>query len=1074
MTSKEAAHEYWSQGHRIVLLKGKQPLHEWKKWETQKQTQEEFEALPGASADGFAIICGVQLNNGYYVGALDCDLEKGGKLFSEDVLKKQTEVLENMRVTQLEETPSGGKHLLYYSHSPVETKEDDRCGIEVLGSGKLCILAPSAEGKYRRSNDNTPSEVPSLNLEFQSALDKAGLKPSVSFPVTMKRRGKSKVRFCCEQALKRDNHLGHSMRLAIAAEHKKAGFSDQEVVELFRTQGDFDESTCLIQVKSAEPDKAASCESIAQYGYCYPECPKNKSKTDVKIVSGQPVQDIDPVPLAHLSMIEDPAVADVPVIVEGVVSSTSVSYLVPKLIEVTLADRDDNEEIETVEIGPKNPFNIKCVGVNEDIKYRRLKRYVQEAVDRPGSRVRRLEEKKWRTIYRIRVRPPVFTLEKREGKIVDERGFEYKAYDVFVCADHPITFEASSLIRLEGIVLPNPRSQNTTLLVYDLEFPEEFTAFDSEILDKLRKKLNGMTIEERVDWVLCNFEKFAQIVGRRNLALEGFLAFFTPLNLQLNGAVERGWGNVAGIGDTTTGKSATLKKLIMLLKAGTLITAESASAVGLSGSAVQTEKGEWTVDWGFLVLSDRKLLAIDGAHKLSFAQWAALAESERSGIVTIAKAAKNSAYARARLIRIGNAVDRESDKFSTKSMSAFLYPVQTISTVFDRTGIARLDLAVFADARDVHAEDVNKRLDTKHDKDLELLADALRWCWSNQAKIEFTDEAMEEILDSATRLYQTFFSESIPVVSIDTKFKLARLSSALAFMTLSTNDYKTVQVTKEHVEVVLKFIEEEYSRVGLNILAQEDRFEIPSTDDVEALINLIISKTELDRVKVEDMLKFIVLRGRVTRDELLHQFSLVDRNELRPLLAVLSSEGMLKSGRGLYATGKLVQTYKVLCSSTFATLAKIANPPEGTPEKKVEEIAEKDTEKITPSFPSLGNVGKYGKNQELTAPLTPESGDIKNTRDVNPQQSESPTDDKTSGPATILDWLRSEFQRGINQVLALVPLDPTTRGICPLCRMQGNLVWQVQFLDGSRVDACCHDCGGKIQDLIREFGEKST
>jgi hypothetical protein len=292
-----------------------------------------------------------------------------------------------------------------------------------------------------------------------------------------------------------------------------------------------------------------------------------------------------------------------------------------------------------------------------------------------------------------------------------------------------------------------------------------------ERLERLKGKFNGLTVQQCVDWILMNFEKFSQIIGRGNLAFEGFLVFFTPTWIQLNGKVERGWGNVADVGDTTTGKSETVKKQILLLKAGMIITAETASAVGLVGTATQSEKGQWTVEWGFLVLNDRKLLAIDGAHKLPFSQWAALSESERSGVVTIAKAAKNSAYAKTRQIKIANAVDREQDKFCTKSMKDFLYPIQTLSTVFDKTGIARLDLAVFADSRDVKAEDVNKQLESNYDQDLELLADVLRWCWSNTAKAEFTPEAAAEILNKATDLYRRFFADSVPLTSIDMKWK---------------------------------------------------------------------------------------------------------------------------------------------------------------------------------------------------------------------------------------------------------------------------------------------------------------
>jgi hypothetical protein len=76
----------------------------------------------------------------------------------------------------------------------------------------------------------------------------------------------------------------------------------------------------------------------------------------------------------------------------------------------------------------------------------------------------------------------------------------------------------------------------------------------------------------------------------------------------------------------------------------------------------------------------------------------------------------------------------------------------------------------------------------------------------------------------------------------------------------------------------------------------------------------------------------------------------------------------------------------------------------------------------------------------------------------------------------ILGWLRLEFQSGHgNQVLSIVPLELTTRGTCPLCQKRDvNLVWQIQFLDESRVDACCIDCGGRVQDLVREFEESAS
>ena len=85
-------------------------------------------------------------------------------------------------------------------------------------------------------------------------------------------------------------------------------------------------------------------------------------------------------------------------------------------------------------------------------------------------------EKRFRIVYRIKVRPPVFTLERRGEKIVDEMGFEYKSFDAYVVSDRPLDFQPSTLIRMEGLPVPHPKTQRTCLLVYRVEFPEETTS----------------------------------------------------------------------------------------------------------------------------------------------------------------------------------------------------------------------------------------------------------------------------------------------------------------------------------------------------------------------------------------------------------------------------------------------------------------------------------------------------------------------------------------------------------------------------------------------------------------------
>jgi len=169
---KSAAREYWLEGHNIILLKGKEPLHKWSQWQTERQNEIDFEALPWSQADGFAIICGQQIHNGTYVAAIDFDV----KNLPEKVVEKGRQALKFLPVTQMEQTPSGGLHYIYFSRVKPRSISayHNECGLELLGEGKLCIMAPS-QG-YKRLNDNSPTEVENIEALFYEALEKAGVK----------------------------------------------------------------------------------------------------------------------------------------------------------------------------------------------------------------------------------------------------------------------------------------------------------------------------------------------------------------------------------------------------------------------------------------------------------------------------------------------------------------------------------------------------------------------------------------------------------------------------------------------------------------------------------------------------------------------------------------------------------------------------------------------------------------------------------------------------------------------------------------------------------------------------------
>jgi len=929
----------------------KKPEIDWKQWQKQAPPWDQVDKwFNDGKPHNVAIVCGEASRN---LAVIDFDdPETYSRFFKVAELENETLVVR---------TGSGRYHVYLFTPDPVPSFKIPQLKIEIRSIGNIVIAPPSKHpsgGYYAFVNPEirTIVTVPDLVETVWKGAERLGVKKPVDvYSITQDET--------CEEP-----YTGPDPPcIAKILEGVEAGFRNEAGIRIashylvFRRESLGAVENLLIEWNSknkpplSESEVKAILSSASKMVRGY-GCRLNQAWCDREKCL---LKRREPIVLDHLNLIEDPNLAGRPVIVQGVVSSTSVSYLVPKEVEARIAENDGHVTTLAKKISERNSVNVKIVGVTEEVKWRRLRwLFNKRSRDEDIS----IDEKAMRAVYRIRVRPPVFTLEKRDEKIVDERGFEYKCFDIYVTADKPAAFQPSVLIQFEGIALPSPKTQTTTFLAYSATFPEEVQSFDAEKLACLKTKFQSMTVQQRLDWILTNFERYSKIVGRRNLAEGCLLCYFTPIQVRFNGESQKGWGNVLICGDTTTAKSETVRKLISLFKIGTLITAETASVVGLTGTATQLEKEGWFVDWGFLVLQDQKLLAVDGAHKLSTSNWAALAEAERIGIVSIAKAAKNTAYARTRQIKIANAVDREADKYTTRSLASFLYSCQALTTILDKTSIARLDLAVFADQRDVKPEDINKPFQSDYDKELESLGEALKWCWSGRAEVKFTEEATAYLLTEATNLYNTFFTEMIPLASIDLKWKIARLSVGLANLTLSTDDFNTVTVTKEHVAQVVECMKDEYSRAGLNTLAQEDMYETLTLEDVDDIINSIVLKTQdaLDKETVVAVFKFIVLQGRVTRDQLMTKFGLTDNSQLRPLMAVLSTEKLVKTGRGLYPTPKLIQAYKLILTYLTTLPSSAKNPPTFTQPDSKEEG------KVRGFFPDIGNLVKYVKNRGAT------------------------------------------------------------------------------------------------------------
>jgi hypothetical protein len=169
---KDGARWWFNRGFNVVAVKygegevAKKPLVEWRKWISQRQTLEEFEAQPWDIADGFGVICGYPNAEGLYLAVVDYDVKK----VSEEAKAKGKQLLDKFPPTLIEKTVSGGIHLIYFSRvkpKPIREFHKTRA-LELIAGSLLCIMAPSKG--YERLNKLEPAIVESAEDLFHEVL----------------------------------------------------------------------------------------------------------------------------------------------------------------------------------------------------------------------------------------------------------------------------------------------------------------------------------------------------------------------------------------------------------------------------------------------------------------------------------------------------------------------------------------------------------------------------------------------------------------------------------------------------------------------------------------------------------------------------------------------------------------------------------------------------------------------------------------------------------------------------------------------------------------------------------------
>jgi hypothetical protein len=454
--------------------------------------------------------------------------------------------------------------------------------------------------------------------------------------------------------------------------------------------------------------------------------------------------------------------------------------------------------------------------------------------------------------------------------------------------------QANRSYTMTGITVPEPKKQLATHIITGV-VPAQSNIERFTLTDDVKSRLmlfqpqgdNVSDLWRHIDSVYEDLEKQTRIYQRRDLMLAVDFTFHSALRFALQGEMlVRGWCEALFIGDSRTGKTTIVQRMMDHYGAGEFSTGENTTLAGLVGGLHQIGTS-WALQWGRIPLNDRRLLAIDEAGNLPIEQIARMSSMRSSGIAEIVKIHTERTNARTRMIWMTN-------PRAPRPLSSYSQGVLAVKEMVGAPeDIARFDLVVTAASSDVSLSVVNSRrtLERAEVFTADLCHQRVMFAWSRRAEhIVLTDEANDAILAEATQMGRMYrYATEIPLVEPnEQRVKLARLAVSAATIFYSTDETgEKVVVKPEHVIFAAQFLERMYSKPSLAFdeyaRMQTRRYEIENEAEVRVIITHAASAAQA-----------LMEQEQLTQRDLQEILGYDDRDEMRKALTTLRESGFLR------------------------------------------------------------------------------------------------------------------------------------------------------------------------------------
>lgn len=417
-----------------------------------------------------------------------------------------------------------------------------------------------------------------------------------------------------------------------------------------------------------------------------------------------------------------------------------------------------------------------------------------------------VEVMEWQNLEQVTLIPALSTSsEADKGAYSTRRGY-YIGHGI----------ESNQNYEVVAIPTIHPRTKESVLLVekavgtYDSV--SSFRLSEDEV-----KHLQGLFNDDPIKIIKDVCRMFAHnhthIYGRWDVHAAVDLVFhslkdFTFADVQL----PKGSMELLVFGDTRCGKGQIAEGLVRFYDLGQVVSGENASFMGLCGGA-QKAGDNFQLSWGAIPINDGRLVVIDEFSGLDQNVLGRLSRVRSEGVAEINKGGINTrTRANTRLVWMANPHKGREVASYANGVSAIMELVGT------NEDVARFDLAVVVQKGEVDIATINtahsQHVNSKYTKD--DLRKVVLWAWSRRPEhVVFTRQATEYILEAANRLAE-IYSATIPLVQGENvRFKIAKLSAAIAARCFATEDGTFLRVTERHAELAVSLMQRFYSKPSM-------------------------------------------------------------------------------------------------------------------------------------------------------------------------------------------------------------------------------------------------------------------